>query len=168
MTWARVSTRGPFTTEEVEDVKTFLLTVVSSWFSFWIPFSRQWLLLIQQLNYKLCPSAIVQASNLSPNILQTVTVMVCVPILHFVLLPRLHRYIPNMLHRLGIGSVLMFFQELAGMVIVLSSWEEYSTCPIATDSKGFAPIGDCVISRSVFLVNDTCTERELYKYCSRE
>ena len=70
------------------------------------------------------------------------------------------RYI-NMLHRLGIGSVLMFFQELAGMVIVLSSWEEYGTCPIATDSKGLAPIGYCVISRSVFLVNDTCTERDL-------
>ena len=158
--------RGPFTTEEVEDVKTFLLLslVLGSLFGFHL--ADNGYSLIQQLNYKLCPSAIVQASK-SPNILQTVTVMVCVPTLHFVLLPRLHRYIPNMLHRLGIGSVLMFFQELAGMVIVLSSWEEYSTCPIATDSKGFAPIGDCYISHSVFLVNDTCTERELYKYCSR-
>ena len=162
---------GPFTTEEVEDVKTFLLLslVLASLFGFHL--ADNGYSVVQQLNYKLCPSAIVQASvSLSPNILQTVTVMVCVPTLHFVLLPRLHRYIPNMLHRLGIGSVLMFFQELAGMVIVLSSWEEFSTCPPVTDFKikGYAPIGYCYTSCSVFLVNDTCIERELYKYCSRE
>ena len=160
---------GPFTTEEVEDVKTFLLLllVLASLFGFHL--ADNGYSVVQQLNYKLCPSAIVQASvSLSPNILQTVTVMVCVPTLHYVLLPRLHRYIPNMLHRLGIGSVLMFFQELAGMVIVLSSWEEYSTCPPVTDSPGYAPIGYCYTSRSIFLVNDTCTEGEVYKYCSRE
>ena len=145
---------GPFTTEEVEDVKTFLLLslVLASLFGFHLADNGYFV--VQQLNYKLCPSAIVQSSvSLSPNILQTVTVMVCVPTLHFVLLPRLHQYIPNMLHRLRIGSVLVFLQELAGMVIVLSSWEEYSTCPIATDSKGFAPIGYCVISRSVHSTN---------------
>ena len=160
---------GPFTTEEVEDVKTFLLLllVLASLFGFHL--ANNGYSVIQQLNYKLCPSAIVQASvSLSPNILQTVTVMVCVPTLHFVLLPRLHRYIPNMLHRLGIGSVLMFFQELAGMVIVLSSWEDYNMCDMVTNYQGFAPIGHCFISRSVFLVNGTCTESELFKYCGRE
>ena len=92
---------GPFTTEEVEDVKTFLLLslVLASLFGFHL--ADNGYSVVQQLNHKLCPSAIVQASvSLSPNILQTVTVMVCVPTLHFVLLPRLHRYIPNMLHRL--------------------------------------------------------------------
>ena len=160
---------GPFTTEEVEDVKTFLLLlfVLASLFGFHL--ADNGYSVIQQLNYKLCPSAIVQASvSLSPNLLQTVTVMVCVPTLHFVLLPRLHRYIPNMLHMLGIGSVLMFFQELAGMVIVLSSWEDYNTCDPVASRSGFAPIGDCFISRSVILINDTCTETELYKYCGRE
>ena len=160
---------GPFTTEEVEDVKTFLLLllVLASLFGFHL--ADNGYSVVQQLNYKLCPLAIVQASvSLSPNILQTVTVMMCVPTLHFVLLPRLHRYIPNMLHRLGIGSVLMFFQELAGIVIVLSSWEEYSTCPKVSVYSAYAPIGNCYISRSIFLVNDTCIEREVYKYCSRE
>ena len=162
---------GPFTTEEVEDVKTFLLLllVLASLFGFHL--ANNGYSVIQQLNYKLCPSAIVQASvSLSPNILQTATVMVCVPTLHFVLLPRLHRYIPNMLHRLGIGSVLMFFQELAGMVIVLSSWEEYSTCtPINDHYESQMPIGNCDFSRSVFLVNGTCTKREVfYKFCGRE
>ena len=159
---------GPFTTEEVEDVKTFLMLslLLASLFGFHL--ADNGYSVIQQLNYKLCPSAIVQASvSLSPNILQAVTVMVCVPTLHFVLLPRLHRCIPNMLHRLGIGSVLMFFQELAGIVIVLSSWEEYSSCNpgSVTDSGGFAPLGYCYTYRSVVSVNGTCVERQLYEYC---
>ena len=69
---------GPFTTEEVEDVKTFLLLslVLGSLFGFHLVDNGYFV--VQQLNYKLCPSAIVQASvSLSPNILQTVTVMVC-------------------------------------------------------------------------------------------
>ena len=94
LTWARANME-PFTTEEVEDVKTFLLLslVLASLFGFHL--ADNGYSVVQQLNYKLCPSAIVQASvSLSPNILQTVTVMVCVPTLHFVLLPRLLRRPP--------------------------------------------------------------------------
>ena len=130
---------GPFTTEEVEDVKTFLtlLLVLSSLFGFHL--ADNGYSVIRQLNFKFCPSQILQASvTVSPNILQTVTVMVSIPILHFLLLPRLHRYIPNMLHRLGIGSVLMLLQELAGIVIVLSSLEEYGTCNVVNTGTPFA------------------------------
>ena len=52
----------------------------------------------------------------------------CVPFLHYIVLPYLNRYVPNMLHRIGTGSALIFFQELAGIVIVLFSWEDYNTC----------------------------------------
>ena len=111
---------GPFTTEEVEDVKTFLLLllVLVSFFGFHL--AGNGYSLLQHLNCKLCPSAIVHDGvSVSPNILQTVTVLVSVPILHFAISPRFHRYIPNMLHRLGIGVVLVFFQELAELVIVV-------------------------------------------------
>ena len=67
---------------------------------------------------------------------------------HFAILPRFHRYIPNMLHRLGIGIVLVFFQELAEMVIVLAAWEDYGTCSSLITNRHslflFAPIGDCM------------------------
>ena len=162
---------GPFTTEEVEDVKTFLtlLLVIVSLFGFHL--ADNGYSVIRQLNFKFCPSHILEAGvTLSPNILQTVTVMVSIPILHFLLLPRLHRYIPNMLHRLGIGSVLMLLQELAGIVIVLSSLEEYGTCNVNVVNTGtpFAnlyPIGGCITSHMYFRLNNSCTNLVHYKYC---
>ena len=108
---------------------------------------------------------------MSPNILQTVTVLVSVPILHFVILPRFHRYIPNMLHRLGIGVVLVFFQELAEMVIVLASWEDYGTCPSLITSRQslfkLSPIGDCYGSHTHFMVGKNCTSQALHNYCGQ-
>ena len=162
---------GPFTTEEVEDVKTFLtlLLVLSSLFGFHL--ADNGYSVIRQLNFKFCPSQILQAGvTVSPNILQTVTVMVSIPILHFLLLPRLHRYIPNMLHRLGIGSVLMLLQELAGIVIVLSSLEEYGTCSVVNAGTPFdsvAPIGYCISSHMYFRLNNSCTNIVRYKYCDQ-
>ena len=161
---------GPFTTEEVEDVKTFLLLLLVLISLFGFHLAGNGYSLLQHLNCKLCPSAIVHDGvSVSPNILQTVTVLVSVPILHSAILPRFHRYIPNMLHRLGIGVVLVFFQQLAEMVIVLASWEDYGTCPPLITSNhslfNFAPIGDCGGSHMYFIVGNKCTSQALHKYC---
>ena len=162
---------GPFTTEEVEDVKTFLtlLLLICSLFGFHL--ADNGYSVIRQLNFKFCPSPILQAGAvLTPNILQTVIVMVCVPILQFFLLPRLHRYIPNMLHRLGIGSVLMLLQELVGIVIVLSSLEEYGICSVVNTEVPFsfvAPIGDCIFSHMYFKINNSCANKVLHEYCGQ-
>ena len=161
---------GPFTTEEVEDVKTFLLLLLVLVSLFGFHLAGNGYSLLQHLNCKLCPSAIVHDGvSMSPNILQTVTVLVSVPILHFAILPRFHRYIPNMLHRLGIGVVLVFFQELAEMVIVLASWEDNGTCPPLITSRQslfhFAPIGDCYGSHMYFIVGNNCVSQALHEYC---
>ena len=104
LTYGKSKYGGPFTTEEVEDVKTFLLLLLVLVSLFGFHLAGNGYSLLQHLNCKLCPSAIVHDGvSVSPNILQTVTVLVSVPILHFAILPRFHRYIPNMLHRLGIG-----------------------------------------------------------------
>ena len=163
---------GPFTTEEVEDVKTFLLLllVLVSLFGFHLADSGY--SLIQHLGCKLCPSVIVHdVVILSPNILQTVTILVSVPILHFAILPRFYRYIPNMLHRLGIGVVLVFFQELGKIVIVLAFWEDYGTCSSLITSRSyfyhFSPIGDCYGSHMSFVVGENCTNEALHDYCGQ-
>ena len=163
---------GPFTTEEVEDVKTFLLLLLIMFSLFGFHLAGNGYSLIQHLhvNFKLCPSVIVHdVVSVSPNILQTVTVLVSVPILHFAILPRFHRYIPNMLHRLGIGVVLVFFQELAKVVIVLAFWEDYGTCPSLITNRHsiflFAPIGDCYGSHMYFVVENNCTKEALHDYC---
>ena len=163
---------GPFTTEEVEDVKTFLLLLLVLVSLFGFHLAGNGFSLLQHLNCKLCPSAIVHDGvSVSPNILQTVTVLVSVPILHFAILPRFHRYIPNMLHRLGIGIVLVFFQELAEMVIVLASWEDYGTCSSLITNRHslflFAPIGDCYGSHMYFIVGNNCTNQALHNYCGQ-
>ena len=163
---------GPFTTEEVEDVKTFILLLLILVSLFGLHLADNGYSLIEHLNCKLCPSAFVHAGvSVSPNILQTVTVLVSVPILHFAILPQFHRYIPNMLHRLGIGVVLVFFQQLAEMVIVLASWEDYGSCsPLITSRQSllnFAPIGDCYASHMYFMVGNNCTSQALHNYCGQ-
>ena len=162
---------GPFTTEEVEDVKTFLLLLLVLISLFGFHLAGNGYSLLQHLNCKLCPSAIVHDGvSVSPNIFQTVTVLVSVPILHFAILPRFHRYIPNMLHKLGIGVVLVFFQELAEVVIVLASWEDYGSCPPVTSRQSvfnFVPIGDCFASHMYFMEGINCTSHALHNYCGQ-
>ena len=64
------------------------------------------------------------------------------------------------------------FQELAGIVIVLSSWEKYSKCPPISKRESFfvvAPIGDCFVSNSYLLSsNNTCAKPALHDYCGEE
>ena len=121
---------GPFTTEEVEDVKTFisLFFLLLSLFGFHL--ADNGYSTMRELYYKLCPSVIVfSIITISPNVIHAVTAVLCVPLFHFFILPRFDRSVPNMLHQIGIGCVFIFFQELAGSVIILSSLEEYSECP---------------------------------------
>ena len=172
LTLAKASMEGSFTTEKVENVKTFiqLFLVVISLFGFHL-FDNGYSV-IWQLNFKLCPSKFVYAGiSISPGIFNCVTVLVCIPAYHYLVLPRLYRFVPNMLHRLGIGTTLMLFQELAGMVIVLSSWEKYSKCPPISERHEYfkvAPIGDCYVSNSYILFNNTCIRPDLHSYCGQE
>ena len=112
----------------MEDVKTLLLLLVLLLSLFGFHLVDNGYSVVRQLNYKLCPSNIMlyTLATLTPNILNTLTVLVCVPLLHYIFLSHLNHFVPNMLHRLGIGSALIFFEELAGNVIVLSSWEDYN------------------------------------------
>ena len=163
---------GPFSTGEVEDIKTFLFLLLLVFLLFGFHLVDNGYSVIRQLSYKLCPSEVVYASvSFSPNILQSLTVVVFVPFLQFLVLPKLYRFVPNMLHRLGIGLTLVVFQELAGIVIVLSSWYKYSKCPPISERESFfvvAPIGDCFVSNSYVLSNNTCGKPALHDYCGEE
>ena len=164
---------GPFTTGEVEDIKTFLFLFLLVFLLFGFHLVDNGYSVIRQLSYKLCPSELVYASvSFSPNILHSLTVVVSIPLLQFLVLPKLYRFVPNMLHRLGIGLTLVVFQELAGIVIVLSSWEKYSKCPPISKRESFfvvAPIGDCFVSNSYLLSsNNTCAKPALHDYCGEE
>ena len=91
---------------------------------------------------------------MSPNTLTALTAVTGVPILQYVLLPYLRRYVPNMLHRLGLGVALMLIQEAMGIVITLDDWEENGSCQRIHSNT---PLGDCLSNKfDEFLANGTC------------
>ena len=159
---------GPFTTEEVEDVKTiFLLSaLLLSLFGFHL--ADDGYSIRRQLHYKLCPSTIpLFATIISPNVLSSLTVLVSIPLFYFVIRPYFNRHVPNMLHRLGIGTVVVFFQTLAGLVIVLFLFVDYGSCSLI-ESRSIAsqaPITDCVMSKLYFKIGNNCTRLRHKNYC---
>ena len=162
---------GPFTTEEVEDVKTFLLLLILILALFGFHLADDGYSIRRQLHYKLCPSvSTVIASTVGPNIFSSLTVLVGVPLFQFVL-PYLRHYVPNMLHRLGIGAVIILFQELAGIVIMLTFYEDYGTCVRTRDSTAAVmnrrPISNCVLSKPRYLIKNNCTKLIMnpHDYC---
>ena len=162
---------GPFTTEEVEDVKTFLLLLILILALFGFHLADDGYSIRRQLHYKLCPSvSTVIASTVGPNIFSSLTVLVGVPLFQFVL-PYLRHYVPNMLHRLGIGVVIILFQELAGIVIMLTFYEDYGTCACMRESKLAVmdrdPIHKCVVLKPIFLIQNNCTKLIMnsHDYC---
>ena len=98
---------GPFTTEEVEDTKTFfsILLLLVSLFGFHL--SGNGFTVSRQLMYKLCPSSwVLTAVTASPSLSMVLIAILIIPVLSYLLIPYLYKYIPNMLTRLGFG--LMF------------------------------------------------------------
>ena len=157
---------GPFTNEEVEDTKTFfhILFLLTSLCGFHL--ADNGFSVMKHLQYSLCPSRAVSAVlAMSPNTLTALTAVTGVPILQYVLLPHLRRYVPNMLHRLGLGVALMLIQEAVGIIIALDDWEVNGSCHISYSSH---PLGDCLLYNfKVFFTNGTCRylKKNNYQYC---
>ena len=117
---------GPFTTEEVEDTKSFfrILLLLLSLFGFHL--SGNGFTITRQLTIKLCPSAwALLLATASPPLLETTTALVFIGLFDLLLLPYFHRYVPNMFKRLGIGLSLILLQELVGIMIVWRANEEF-------------------------------------------
>ena len=167
----KVKYGGPFTVEQVEDVKTFfwLLILLVSMFGFHLAdddYSA-----MRQLYYKLCPQSVVYAAYPAlPNVLSVITVVVCVPLVRFVILPHCHKCVPNLLHRLGIGLTIIFFQELADLLIVYCSLRYYNTCSGQEDPNrvySSGPIRDCTYTHFYVIRNNTCVQLcSSDSYCS--
>ena len=117
---------GPFTTEEVEDTKSFfrILLLLLSLFGFHL--SGNGFTILHQLTIKLCPSAwALLLTTASPPLLETITALVFIGLFDFFLLPYFRRCVPNLFKRLGIGLSLILLQELVGIMIVWRANEEF-------------------------------------------
>ena len=117
---------GPFTTEEVEDTKSFfhILLLLLSLFGFQL--SGNGFTFLHQLTIKLCPSAwVMLLTTASPPLLETITALLFIGLFDLLLLPHFRRYVPSLFKRLGIGLSLILLQELAGIMIVWRANEDF-------------------------------------------
>ena len=102
---------GPFTTEEVEDVKTFfrLLFLLATLFGYHV--AGDGFLAARNLQRYSCPTLNIWyllAFNLA--FASSLVVLILIPLLRH--LPQCHRYTPNMLKRIGIGLFMLLLQDL--------------------------------------------------------
>ena len=143
---------GPFTTEEVEDTKSFfrILLLLLSLFGFHL--SGNGFTILHQLTINLCPSAwLMLLATASPPPLETITALVFISLFDFLLLPYFRRYVPNLFKRLGIGLSLILLQELVGIIIVWRANEEFVE-PFCNSTR----IDECLIGRFYFNKNGVC------------
>ena len=110
---------GPFTNEEVEDMKTFfrLLTLMLSLFGFFLSDDNQSLssLVMRQIG---CPKLTqFLMMMLSPNHIQLLIIIIGVPLYQLLIKKICIKYIPNLLTRIGIGLILCLIKQLAYPIV---------------------------------------------------
>ena len=110
---------GPFTTEEVEDVKTFfrLILLLLSLFGYHI--SGDGFLVAYFMQRRSCPSSrFLGFIVINPAFLSSLVILLVIPIIKC--LPKIHRLIPNMLKRIGIGLSILITQEIIYIALLAS------------------------------------------------
>ena len=151
---------GPFTNEQFEDTKTFFRIFLLLLSLFGLHLSDNGYSAISFLTHcRLCPSAVTFLSLLyAPNIFSSVSIVVIVPLLHYVVLPRFNRFIPNLLHRMGLCLAVILIQEIAQLLIAIQATQEYNHCSTYFDHVHSLHVYSrgCYLKHSPFLMNDTC------------
>ena len=149
---------GPFTTEEVEDTKSFfsILLLLLSLFGFHL--SGNGFTFTRLFTINLCPSAwVTLLTTASPPLLETINALLFIGLFDYLLLPYFRRYVPNLFKRLGIGLSLILLQELAGIMLVWRA-NEYFVEPFCNSTD---PIKDhfaqCLLDKFHFNINGTCS-----------
>ena len=157
---------GPFTTEEVEDTKTFfrILLLLVSLFGFHL--SGNGFTVTRQLMHQLCPSSwLLLLLTTSPPLLDTLTALAFTIMLHFIFLPYLRRFVPNLLKRLGVGLILAFLTELTGILITCSTVKyAQSDCCYEKNCKPESDVENCYKSKFYFNVNGTCNQTDSHAH----
>ena len=109
--YGKIQYGGPFSTEEVEDVKTFLRLLLLLLTLFGYHVAGDGFAIAHHMQWYSCPSLIVwELFTFNPTFTTGLVVLVSIPVVKC--LPKIHKYTPNMLKRIGIGLILLVVQEL--------------------------------------------------------
>ena len=111
---------GPFSTEQVEDVKIFwnILVLLVSMFGYGIQIP------ISYVTYSLNNTVTIAnettfAENIIlqfPLVISYITILIYIPVYQLIIIPFFYRYAPNMLKRIWIGLVLVLLQSILGTI----------------------------------------------------
>ena len=144
---------GPFTTEEVEDTKTFLRILILFLSLFGFHLSGHGYSLLDQLTHNQCPSNWVLL--VVGEQLHTTALIVTIGVPFYRLLVRVCRkYLPNMLKQMGIGLFCCFVKTVTEIIIHSMLAGESRQCSHVDDIN----IDSCYFLKSQFLsTNGTCS-----------
>ena len=141
---------GPFTTEEVEDTKTFFRIIILLLSLLGYHLSGHGFSIVDQVMRKQCPSHFLMLFLVDPMNYTYLTVILGIPLYH--LIRRCcHRYRINMLKQMGLGLLCCLIKELLGIGIQASLGNEGNCTQF--DSN---PIDNCYLVMSEFNINGTC------------
>ena len=142
---------GPFTTEEVEDTKTFfsILLLLLSLFGFHL--SSHGNSILEQLTRKHCPTHWALIFLLNPLLVVSLAIIIGVPLYQFAR-KCFSKCLPNMLKRMGIGLFFCFVKEVSEIAIQ-STMMGGEYCHHFDNNT----IDSCYFLTSELNINGTCT-----------
>ena len=151
---------GPFTTEEVEDAKTFLSILLLLLPLLGFQLSGYGYSVEDQLLRRYCPSFWVLVLVGDPMFITILTVVIGIPMYQWIFVRYFQRYTPNMLKRMGLGLLCCLVKQIIEIVIQMT----------ATDQECYRKEGvtfiSCYFLRSeIYMhVNGTYTSVTTYDY----
>ena len=158
---------GPFTTEEVEDTKTFFRIILLLLSLLGFHLSGHGYSLTDQLARRQCPTFVVWMLAGDPMNTTLITVTIGVPLyqLVFVRCCKKYEYIFNMLKLMGLGLLCCLIKAVT-QIIIHATMTEGKVCELA-DKKN--PMVSCyfILSKIIIDTNGTCSLIPEYQdYCN--
>ena len=108
---------GPFTTEEVEDTKTFLSIILLLVSLLGFQLTGYGYSIEDQLMRRFCPTVWVIFVTGDPMQFVLITIVIGVPFYQLVFVRFYHKYSPNMLKRIGLGLLCCMTKELFEIIL---------------------------------------------------
>ena len=142
---------GPFTTEEVEDTKTFLRIILLLLSLLGFHLSGHGYSLLDQLMRKQCPSFYYGVLVGEPMHITILIVIIGVPVYQWINVHCCQRYLPNMLKRMGLGLLCCLIKEVIN--IILQATMTGSHC----EHIGINRFVSCYFLISEIEINGTCS-----------
>ena len=135
--FGKVQYGGPFTNEEVEDVKTVLQLLVLLLSLFGFHLSGDGFSNVSQILHKTCPSSLILLLIISnPTIPWSILTFLSIPLFYLLVKSPLKKWIPNMMKRMWFGLLMLFIQDVLSLIIYKQI--EPSTCGYLNEANKYS------------------------------